>query len=184
MKLSILICTTSSRRNFLVRSIMMLRNQMTSEDWCDIEILINDSDTDTIGAKRNDLLQRSRGQYVCFFDDDDVPEPNYIAEQIKVADSGCDCGSFTGLYYENNQYRKPFVHSIKYTEYSEDDGYYYRPPNHLNAIKSSIAKQFSFPENNFGEDTEWAMQISNSGLLKSEYATHGAIYNYYYRSNK
>lgn len=162
----------------------MLRNQMTSEQWCDVEILINDSDSDTIGAKRNDLLDRSRGEYICFFDDDDTPEPNYIEEQLKVVDSGCDCGSFTGLYYEDNQFRKPFIHSIKYTEYSEDQNNYYRPPNHLNCIKSKIAKQFRFPENNFGEDTDWAMQICTSEALKSEYTTNGAIYNYFYRRNK
>lgn len=157
---------------------------MTSEQWCDVEILINDSDSDTIGTKRNDLLDRSRGQYICFFDDDDTPEPNYIEEQLKVAMSGCDCGSFMGYLYEDNVFKKPFIHSIKFTEYSSDDSYYYRPPNHLNAIKSNIAKQYKFPDNNFGEDTVWAMQICNAKALKSEYVTNGSIYNYYYRSNK
>jgi hypothetical protein len=61
---------------------------------------------------------------------------------------------------------------------------YYRPPNHLNVIKASIAKQFKFPEKNFGEDMEWSMQIQQSGLLKTEAHIDETLYYYIYKTNK
>lgn len=61
---------------------------------------------------------------------------------------------------------------------------YERYPNHLNCIKSSIAKKFKFPETNHGEDTDWATQIHKSGLIKTEHYIPEIIYYYDYKSKK
>ena len=61
---------------------------------------------------------------------------------------------------------------------------YERYPNHLNCIKSSIAKQFKFPEINFGEDTLWADKVFKSGLIKTEHFIDKVIYHYKYITNK
>jgi len=81
-----------------------------------------------------------------------------------------------------------FEHSIRYNAYKTNpDGYevrYERFPNHLNCIKSSIAKQFIFPEKNHGEDTDWATQVHRSGLIQTEHYIKEVIYYYDYISNK
>ena len=50
----------------------------------------------------------------------------------------------------------------------QKDNTYYRPPNHLNPIKRSIAIQFLFPEQNYGEDAVWSKAIERSELLQTE----------------
>jgi hypothetical protein len=54
----------------------------------------------------------------------------------------------------------------------------------LNCIKASIAKQFKFPEINHGEDTQWATQIKESGLLKKEVYIDKILYHYQYVTKK
>ena len=73
MKLSILILTIPNRKRMFDKLISELNNQFTDEKFIpfeDYEILIQ-SDTDkTIGEKRNELLQRARGEYIAFIDED------------------------------------------------------------------------------------------------------------------
>jgi glycosyltransferase involved in cell wall biosynthesis len=181
MRLSILICTISKRKNEFALLYTELRKQC---NYVNAEILFNSSDTMTIGAKRNDLLQRATGDYVCFIDDDDTVDKNYISRIIEALKGNPDCLDLRGSYTKDGIKQKPFVHSIKYKYYDETEDYYMRPPNHLNVIRASIAKKFVFPETNFGEDTDWAMQIAKSGLLKHENILPGIMYHYRYKSNK
>ena len=181
-KLSILICTIASRVESLQKLLMELHRQIGSEK---IEIIINESG-EKVGAKRNELLQLAEGEYVCFFDDDDYPEKNYIKNILAGIEKGVDCCSLKGKYIVDDTLTSFFEHSIKYPAYktTENEIKYERFPNHLNAIKSTIAKQFKFPEINHGEDTDWATQIFNSGLIKTEHYINEVIYNYNYKTNK
>jgi hypothetical protein len=77
-----------------------------------------------------------------------------------------------------------FIHSARYKTYFDQNKIYYRPPNHLNAIKKTIAEKFKFPERNFSEDTDWAMQLSKSNLIQTEATVNVVIYYYLYRSKK
>ena len=95
-----------------------------------------------------------------------------------------DCFKLYGEYTENGVNKKPFVHSIEYDEWFEKDNVYFRPPNHLNIIKTDIAKQFKFPDISHGEDKDWSMQIKNSGLLKNEENIDGIYYFYDFITNK
>ena len=81
---------------------------------------------------------------------------------------------------------KIFEHSIDYKEYKTNPPTfaitYERYPNHLNVIKTDIAKQFKFPEISFGEDTSFATQVFKSGLLKTEGYIGDVIYHYKYKT--
>jgi hypothetical protein len=57
---------------------------------------------------------------------------------------------------------------------------YYRPPNHLNCIKSLLAKQVPFIHKNYSEDTDWALELASKNLLKSEKTISEIIYFYQY----
>ena len=186
IKLSILICTIPSRKDFLKRLLGVLDIQRRP----DIEIIISDSPVYTIGYKRNWLKDQAKGVYLQFIDDDDLVAPNYIDLQMVGINKGVDCCSLRGIITEDGLNPQIFEHSIKYgiyktiTDSLPGEVRYERYPNHLNCIKSSIAKQFAFPEKNHGEDTDWATMIHQSGLIKTEHYILEVIYYYLYRSKK
>lgn len=149
-----------------------------------IEIASCSNEFISIGEKRNLLLNEANGDYICFIDDDDMVSDDYILKILNALKSEPDCCSLNGIITFDSEKPKEFKHSIQYDAYSEDENYYYRFPNHLNAIKASICKQVKFPEINHGEDTSFATQIKNLDLLKKESTIEGIIYYYKYISNK
>lgn len=186
MKISILIPTLDERRHLYQRLIGILKSDI-GYDSSLIEILSDSRGRYcSIGQKRNDLLKSAKGDYVVFIDDDDIVCTDYIAQLLKGIEGNPDCCSLKGLMTTNNLNPEAFEHSIKYFEYktTENKIKYERYPNHLNCIKASIAKQFKFPETNFGEDTDWATQIFKSGLIKTEYYISKTIYYYQYKNKK
>ncbi len=178
--LSILIPTMPKRAEQLAQLLAKLKAQIGTYP---IEILTDDSDA-TIGAKRNTLLQSAKGEYLCFFDDDDIPAEHYIYSIMSAIQSNPDCCSLNGVITTDGKNPKRFIHSIQYNSWFEKEEVYYRPPNHLNVIKSSIAKQFPFPEKNFGEDADWSMAICKSELLKTEAVIDETLYYYKFISVK
>ena len=189
MKLSILIPTLTSRREFLHRLMNVITPQVYNRD--DVQIVTRlDNGEQTIGEKRNWLLQRAKGDYVAFIDDDDLVSDDYIAKLMEGIEKGVDCCSLTGEITFNGADRSIFEHSIKYKEYRTNNDAVYpnvkfeRFPNHISCIKASIAKRFRFPDWNNSEDTAWATQVHKSGLIKEEHWIDGVIYYYEYRSKK
>lgn len=191
MKISILICRLPKRYEMFHKLNQKLFDQYFGICDGEIEVIWNGEDW-TIGAKRNELIERAKGEYSCFIDDDDDISDNYIEWLLKAAESGCDCASLKGVITTDGENRYVFEHSVKYKEYKtinivcpdSELVKYERYPNHLNLIKTSIAKQFKFPEINHGEDTDWATQIRDSGLLKTQFEIPEVIYYYKYISKK
>lgn len=163
----------------------------------DIEfIYFKDNKEYSIGYKRNKLLEYSRGDYVAFIDDDDRIGENYFKRLLEGIEHDVDCCSLRGVITENGVNPLIFEHSLKYKEYKTNEHkkntpipiqisesvVYERYPNHLNCIRSSIAKQFTFPDKNHGEDTDWATKIFNSGLLQMEHYIDEVIYFYEWKT--
>lgn len=183
MKLSVLICTIEERKprfDVLMAELEKLRNGNP-----EIEILSEcDNKQMTIGTKRNLLLSRAKGDYVCSVDDDDWIDSEYFIKILQALEHEPDCVQMIGMMNTDGFNQKRFEHSIFHKRYFEQNNIYYRYPNHLNPIRRDIAQQFKFPELNFGEDTDWATQILNSGLLQHEEAIDKVIYHYRYSSRK
>ena len=187
IKLSILIPTLKERKPMLDKLMSNLVTQWTfNRKFIDeVEILIeSDNRQKTVGEKRNILMNRAKGEWVCYIDDDDRVPPYYIEEIMKGLESNPDCCSLIGRITTDGQEPKTFIHSLKYDSYFEKDNVYYRCNNHLNVIRRSIAIQIPFPKKNFGEDTDFALSLNKSGLLKTEYLIPYIIYYYDYISNK
>lgn len=183
LKLSILICTLPKRADFLKRLMNILRPQISGcEDI--IEVLTDGDEIGTIGAKRNRLLQKAKGLYVAFIDDDDRVSNDYIVKIMEGIYKNVDCCSLIGTITDDGVNPRTFVHSLSVTSWFEEGGIYYRPPNHLNCVRTSIARQFDFPEISHGEDKEWSMAISRSGMLKDEHKIFTNLYFYEFRSKK
>lgn len=167
----------------LVRQIKELGDLVDKDNR--VQLLSNDSTAISIGEKRNKLLNDAEGEYVCFIDDDDSISRNYISLLLHGIDNGVDCCSLKGMYYVDGVFDGIFEHSLMYKEWKTNNSIqsatpikYERYPNHLNCIKSSIAKQFRFPETNFGEDHNWSKQIHESGLIKTEHYISDILYYY------
>ena len=185
MKLSILIPSLAGRyyqRHDLIESLQ-------KQDLTGVEILTEiDKGENSIGYKRNKLLEKAQGEYVAFIDDDDVIAKTYIKQLMEGINKGVDCCSLMGIYTVDDMGGDIFEHSIKYKEYKTNPPTsgirYERYPNHLNCIKADIAKRFKFLEINHGEDTQWATDVFKSGLIKTEHTIGDVIYHYKFRSQK
>jgi len=189
MKLSILICTIPKRKSQLdglLESLNLQISQSLLEK--EVEIIFDSDENISIGVKRNLLLSKARGEYLCFIDDDDAVADYYIEELFKAIDSKRDCASLKGVITWDGENPQVFEHSLKYKEYKNDLRYqevvYERYPNHLNCMKSSIAKQISFTDKNHSEDTDFADQLFKSGLITSEYYIDKILYYYRYAREK
>lgn len=180
--LSILIPTLKSRKVKRERLLRELRKQIGElENPRLVEVhLLQDEKEMTVGAKRNVLLDRARGEYVCYVDDDDMVAPEYLKEILKAIKENpkIDCVGFVGLMTTDGENPKEFRFSLKYRGSFSRNGVYYRTPNHLCAIHRGIAKLRRFPEISFGEDAKWAHELYNCGLLKTEYIIEKVLYYY------
>ena len=183
---SILICTLEQRALEFQKLFSKLQEQIKQADLPDVVEIIyfKDDRENAIGYKRNALVQKAQGTYICFIDDDDDIHSNYIQMIYEQLCNEPDCVSLHGIITFNGQHPRHFIHSISYDHYFEKDGVFYRPPNHLNPIKKEIAQQFLFPETNWQEDTDWALQIAHSGLLKTEAYIREPYYFYHYVTDK
>jgi cellulose synthase/poly-beta-1,6-N-acetylglucosamine synthase-like glycosyltransferase len=182
--LSLMICSIDSRKELLKRLLECLEKQMEFG----VEILVEqDNGKLKIGKKRNLLLQRAKGEYCCFIDDDDLVCHNYIKSILKAIESNPDCCSLTGEMTTNGKNPVTFIHSLKYDSWfdevnEEGKRIYYRCPNHLNVIKTAICKKVGFNNHmNVGEDKDFSVRVHP--LLKTEVEIQDTLYFYLFTCN-
>lgn len=191
---SILILTIDKRRSLLATLTAKLTQQIASlsrktgvDYYQRIEILHDARGEEvTKGEKRNTLLKLASGKYLNFFDDDDLPSDDYVEKIITALKSEPDVVSLRGIMTTNGENPELFEHSLQYREWRTTANRikYERYPNHLNTMRSDVAKQFRFREINFGEDHSWSTHVHKSGLLKKEYYIDSVLYHYQYCTNK
>ena len=63
--------------------------------------------------------------------------------------------------------------------YKDSEGTQYRPANHLNPVRTEIAKKIGFPEKNFGEDADYSDKLLTSNLINDEIIVDGEIMYHY-----
>lgn len=182
-KLTILIPTLPARAHFLNRLVDELVRQCGNEYV--IKFIADDDTIIDIGTKRNRMMAEVDTEYMAFFDDDDMPGPNYIKHLMEGIAKGVDCCSLTGIYTKDGQNPTKFVHSIQYDRlFTGDDGVFYRPIMHINCLKTEHALKAVFPPWRTSEDSKWAMDLMHTGVLKTEHLIDEVIYNYLYVSDK
>ena len=180
---SVLICTIPKRHEEFITLLKDIENYKKQVD-IKIEVLFDCRLDITIGKKRQALLDRANGLYSCFIDDDDKITPYYfqvIQDAIKSGDY--DCIQLNGRYYIDDKFDRPFIHSLKYTKWIEDETAYYRCPNHLNPIKTSIMRKVKFHDISNQEDRKFSEELVKQQLLKTEY-THDKVQYLYYFNKK
>jgi hypothetical protein len=168
--ISVLICTIPSRNTLFLKLFEKI-NYLIKSLSIKVEVLFDNSTDISIGTKRSLLLTRSRGKYSCFIDDDDDITTEYFIVYQDMFNSGIDYDSavMNGMFYLNSEQKKPFHHSIQHETWFDDETGYFRNPNHLNLIKTSICKKINYKNQNFGEDYDFSKRLHDSKLINNEY---------------
>ena len=184
MKFSILICTIPRRQVFLSDMIQNITQQI-GENTKDVEYIFDADENISVGEKRNRLLDKAKGDYIAFVDDDDTISTKYVDLVLEAIKKKPDVVGMVGAYYENGNFQAFFKHSIEYKSWndnSEGKCKYTRPPNHLNPVKRDLALSIKFPSINIEEDRDYSMRLKD--LLKTESMIPIPIYMYNYSTVK
>lgn len=188
--LSILIPTIPERCEMFTVLFNELNNQLqyietTHPDLGQVEILVDDSKRFidgglSIGKKREALVKRAEGKYLCFLDDDDFIAKNYLETLLRLCRQDADVCTFSNLTKMENYWMIVDM-SLKYLVNDQATPEYIirRRPWHICPVRSLFAKLHNFSDINYGEDWAWFEQVlthctteAKSGAVLHEYR-HG-----------
>jgi hypothetical protein len=169
----ILICTLEDRREMLRKLKDELCCQIAQLDEPGAVVISEscDSGEATTGAKREELLLGAKGEFVAFIDDDDWVASNYVSSIVSVIQrnpGSLDVVGFFGRVEFSCGTIRNMMHSLMCPIWTEDMSTYYRPPNHLNPIRTELAKQVRFKDITISEDHHWSIEMANKRILKRE----------------
>ena len=146
--------------------------------------MAKDNKEASVGTKRNQVLDQANGKFVCFIDDDDMISAEYFDDIMNsIIENGdkIDVIGFNGMYYVDEKPNLVFKHSSKFNDYKGLEDLtivQYRKCNHLNPVKTKIARQIRFNEISFGEDADYSERLYQSDLLKNETYIDKILYHY------
>jgi hypothetical protein len=190
MKWQILILTSPSRSVFLEQLLSLLEPQINAlglRKFDQVDILIRKDDWKEppfigVGGKREAVRKQATGDYICWFDDDDLPAPDYISSILPLLD-GIDYVGFNLYTTVDKKYIGPTDHTLRNLGWTDDyhDPAHHRDISHLNPMRRDLAmlKPMSGPT---GEDHRWA--DSMRGLVKTEHYIDKVLYYYFARVPK
>jgi glycosyltransferase involved in cell wall biosynthesis len=178
MMLSILICSLYSRAHLLAELKAILQPQITS----DVELLIEvDNKEISTGAKRNILLNRAKGKYIVFIDDDDIVSENYVDKILEACKHDVDCIAINGTITTNGMNEIAWRLSKSNPNssiYENGKEIYLRTTNHIAPVKRELALIALFPNISNAEDAEYSRRLNK--FLKTETIILEPIYHYRY----
>lgn len=136
-----------------------------------------DNREQSIGLKRETLLQAAKGKYMSFLDDDDEITDAYIEDLWATVQ-----GQFHVMRLRGEIAPYTFTHSVenKLTDQMARGDEFLRPPNHLNPMMTDVAKMFHFKDAVRGEDLDWTIRLARIGFLSSEYRSDLGRIHYIY----
>lgn len=151
-----------------------------------VEVLIDNSKRFldgglSIGKKREALVQRAQGKYLCFLDDDESVSPDYIETLMRLCHEGNDVCTFKAMvkmqtFWALVDMRMSNIDNEQLTP----DKIVNRQPWHICPVKSVYAKMFEFPDINAAEDFVWMEKVLK--CCKTESHTDRIIFQYNHKS--
>lgn len=189
--LSILIPSIPSRLEASARLLNQLEDQIKSLNDVHptlgmVELLIDPSRSFldgglSIGKKREQLAKDASGKYLCFLDDDEDIAPNYVETLVRLCHQDKDVCTFRSIAKLDNYWTiidMRLSHPVD--EQASPDFIVHRRPWHINAIRSEIAKQYTFPDTNYSEDSDWMTNVLYE--CKTEAHTDAVLHQYNHSS--
>lgn len=129
-------------------------------------LVLIDNKRRTVGEKRDALLRASKGRYVAFCDDDDLPEPNYIQELLKASLERPDVITFRQRVEYNGQLGEVEFKLGNPNEPFAPGRVTRRNAWHVCAWRRDLAVMSRFPASNYGEDWEFSARLCSLPNLK------------------
>lgn len=161
--LSILICSvdTEERQVKLKKLINELHRQI-SKNFAEemVEIIIDtDNMEKSVGKKRNDLIEKAQGEFICFIDDDDFVSENYLSTILYHLNSGIDIVLITIEHIENGVNKPKIIPSLYIDNLNTGEAVLKTNHFHLCPHKKSIARNVLFECINFAEDMMYSQKM-------------------------
>jgi glycosyltransferase involved in cell wall biosynthesis len=161
MKLSILICSVDrvERQENLNKLIHEINHQICSNYAEEIvEVLIEkDNGEMSVGGKRNILIEKAQGEYICFIDDDDFISKNYLNLILQNLTKDI---LLIRIEHLINGVKSECIQPSLYIDYLKTkESVYCANHFHLCPHKKSISKLVKFKELNFSEDIDYSQRM-------------------------
>lgn len=151
MKLTVGIC------GLVERLPCKVLDKLLSQRTSDVEILLLfDNRHLTLGAKRNFILDRAKGDYISFIDDDDDISDDYIQTLLTASK---DVMTFKTAHYINGVFNKDVIYSTTKGNKNRDD-YYIRWANAICCWRTEFARGIRYGNLTFSEDTDFGSRAS------------------------
>lgn len=179
--LSVLVPSVSTRRNTfapkIAEELFGQHERLRPEDASRVEVLIlSDAKGMVLGDKRNAMVRMASGKYVVFVDDDDRVEPDYLSAMLRMCEYDADVVCPQASVSIDGAAPKICHYSIKFPSNRNLPRGYQRLPNHLCAVKRSIALRAPFPSKLCGEDSDYAELLRP--MLHTERQVGRVLYHY------
>lgn len=159
--LSVLIPALSSRKE---RSATLLENLANQADPRLEVIVFMDNFDYPLGVKRNSMMDRAAGKYLCHIDDDEQLSPHFFKSLLPELQYGVDAIGYNASVIFNGT--KPFtvrtIWGAAVEQPRHEHGGYsniVRPFWHWCCWRTSLARQCRFPDHSNNEDWQWLCQI-------------------------
>jgi len=194
MTLSILICSIEERkhsRSELMHKLLFQIGRHHSATSGNVQrwegqhaeiIICTDNKELSVGAKRNLLISKAKGKYICFIDDDDMISNVYTSKILEAAKENPDVIVFDVARYEGGNPDRMARYGAEFKRDSNTANCYYRLPNHLMPILHAIALKEPFKAISFGEDADYAQRILPH--LKTQTRITETLYEYRFDKTK
>lgn len=177
-RFSILLATVVGRAKLFAKLHEELQRQAVENP---VEIVVAcDNKEISIGAKRQQLLERATGDYVAFIDDDDWVSHDYVDRILVALESSPDCVGFEISCTFNGGSPKRAITSMRYPDWVDHrDGYAHcRSIYHKSVVRRDMALQVGFEDMRYGEDRIFSKGIMK--LVKTEQFIPHQLYQYRY----
>jgi len=173
MILSILICSVEiEERQIKLKKLVSELHRQISKNYAEeiVEILIDaDNMTKSVGQKRNDLISKAKGHFVCFIDDDDFITENYLSTILNHLNIRIDILLIGISHIENGINKIKILPSLFIDNLTTNEVVFKTNHFHLCPHKKSIAELISFDCVNFAEDMIYSQKmvkhISNHAVI-------------------
>jgi len=114
----------------------------------------------SIGKKRGSLVNRAKGKYMCFLDDDEDISPNYVECLVRMCHENQDVVTFRSFCVNDFYWTLVDMSLMNPTnEEATPERIVKRRPWHICPVRSEYAKKYPFEDINYGEDWKWFEKV-------------------------